>query len=481
MSSKTLPSIRRQLLTITIALMVIITLITYFMANNYSKNAAQISYDRLLASAALQIFENTHIDYHEIIVDLPSATFETLSMASNDRLVYQITQNQGEHLTGYNGLYQHILQKADTQWQRAEYDPRDNLLIQFWEGDYKGENFRFILLSDKLYEVGESFDVNILIGQTTQARDQLAYEMNLNVIQMVILTFVIAIVLILLGVNQILRPIYSINKKIRRRSPTDLRPIDMSVPKEMADLISTINHFISQLEVSLNHLKRFTGEVAHQIRTPLAGLKSQAQNAIEESDKKIRTEQLNRVLYSTDLLDSTVTQLLNQATLAHRFHSQPLITLSLPDLVKSVCRDVAVSAIQRGVIITYQGDDNLMINGDSFALSQMLRNILENAIKFSPQNKEVNVSTELHSTDSGYIARLCVADQGVGVPDAQKQHVFERFYKSKGDPRAGSGLGLSIAKEVAEHHNAAIKLLDNSPSGLIFEINFPLMLTEDEH
>ena len=461
--------------------MVIITLITYLMANNYSKNAAKVSYDRLLASAAIQIFENTHIEYQEIMIDLPSATFKTLSMASNDRLVYQITQNEGEHLTGYEGLYKHILAKAKNNWQRSEYDPRDNLVMQFWEGDYKGENYRFILLTDRLYEVSESFDVHILIGQTTQARDQLAYEMNFNVIKMVILTFLVAIVLIFLGVNEILRPIYTINKKIRRRSPTDLRPIDMSVPKEMADLISTINHFISQLEVSLNHLKRFTGEVAHQIRTPLAGLKSQAQNAMEENDKEIRTEQLNRVLYSTDLLDSTVTQLLNQATLAHRFHSQPLVTLSLSELVKSVCRDVAVSAIQRDVIITYQGDESLMINGDSFALSQMLRNILENAIKFSPQNKEVNVSTQLHSTDNGYIARLCVADQGVGVPDSEKQHVFERFYKSKGDPRAGSGLGLSIAKEVAQHHNAVIKLLDNTPSGLIFEINFPLMLTEDEH
>ncbi|MEI8641605.1 sensor histidine kinase N-terminal domain-containing protein [Pseudoalteromonas sp. Hal099] len=123
-----------------------------------------------------KFFENTHIDYHEIIVDFYPALHSKLSMASNDRLVYQITQNQGEQLTCYNGLYQHILQKADTQWQRAEYDPRDNLLIQFWEGDYKGENYRFILLSDKLNEVGESFDVNILIGQTTQARDQLAYE-----------------------------------------------------------------------------------------------------------------------------------------------------------------------------------------------------------------------------------------------------------------------------------------------------------------
>ena len=121
-----------------------------------------------------------------------------------------------------------------------------------------------------------------------------------------------------------------------------------------------------------------------------------------------------------------------------------------------------------------------MIEGDSFALSQMLRNILENAIKFSPTDKEINVSTELHSTELGYIARLNVADQGVGVPNSEKQHVFERFYKSKGDPRAGSGLGLSIAKEVAEHHNASIQLLDNTPSGLIFEINFKLTLTEGE-
>jgi two-component system sensor histidine kinase TctE len=480
MSNKTLPSIRRQLLTITISLMLIITLFTYIIANNYSKSAARLSYDRLLASAALQIFENTHIDHNEIIVDLPSATFETLSMASTDRLVYQITQNDDEHLTGYKGLYAVINNKAGTSWQRSEYDPRDNLEIKFWEGDYKGENFRFILLSDKLYEVGKAFDINILIGQTTQARDKLAYEMNLKVLQMVTLIFVIAIVLILLGVRQILQPIYAINNKIRRRSPMDLRPIDMDIPKEMADLITTINHFMIQLEVSLNHLKRFTGEVAHQIRTPLAGLKSQAQNAIEESDTKIRTEQLKRVLYSTDLLDSTVTQLLNQATLAHRFHSQPFITLSLPELVKSVCRDVAVSAIQRGVIITYQGDENLMIEGDAFALSQMLRNILENAIKFSPTDKEINVSTELHSTELGFIARLNVADQGVGVPNSEKQHVFERFYKSKGDPRAGSGLGLSIAKEVAEHHNASIQLLDNIPSGLIFEINFKLTLTEGE-
>ena len=117
-------------------------------------------------------------------------------MAPNDRLVYQITQNKGEHLTGYKGLYKHILEKAKNNWQRSEYDPRDNLVMQFWEGYYKGENYRFILLTDRLYEVSESFDVHILIGQTTQARDQLAYEMNLNVIKMVVFTFLVAIVLI---------------------------------------------------------------------------------------------------------------------------------------------------------------------------------------------------------------------------------------------------------------------------------------------
>ena len=152
---------------------------------------------------------------------------------------------------------------------------------------------------------------------------------------------------------------------------------------------------MAQLDNTLSRLKRFTAEAAHQIRTPLAGLNSQAQNAIDETDEVLRQKQLQHILESSNVLADTVNQLLNRATLTHRYQSHPFSPVSLDHVIKETCRELVVWALERQVEIEYVGDIQVTINGDEFALKQMLQNIIENAIKYSPKGGTVEVALML--------------------------------------------------------------------------------------
>lgn len=142
-------------------------------------------------------------------------------------------------------------------------------------------------------------------------------------------------------------------------------------------------------------------------------------------------------------------------------------------MIKETCRELVVWALERQVEIEYIGDIQVTIKGDEFALKQMLQNIIENAIKYSPKGGVVEVELMMMDELSQTSIVLQIRDQGVGVSDQDKEHIFEYFYRSPDNFASGSGIGLSIAKEVAEHHDARFHLKDNQPTGLIVEVIFP--------
>jgi two-component system sensor histidine kinase TctE len=142
--------------------------------------------------------------------------------------------------------------------------------------------------------------------------------------------------------------------------------------------------------------------------------------------------------------------------------------VALDQLVRELCRELALPALEQGVELAYDGDDAVLLQANAFALRQMVQNILENAIRYSNPGSEVQVRLE---QGERYIS-LSVADQGPGIPDAEKPLVFERFYRSPNNVRTGSGLGLAIAKEVASYHRASLKLTDNQPAGLVVTVRF---------
>lgn len=469
--TKRSPSIRRQLFVMTFLVLTLINGIAIWTATLYAKKAANVSYDRLIHGAALQIIENINLLNNHVVVDLPVSAFKTLALAPNDRAFYAVTTLDGRFLTGYNDLPQpHELPSPIAVENSALLTPK------YYDAQYKGNDVRFITLSKQLIEADNSENVLVTLGQTTLARSQLANEMGSFVIQFLIVFFCVTFSLLMFGIWQVLRPLKSLKNAIDSRHSTELTPLNTDVPVEIRPLLETINFFMSQLNTTLERLKRFTSEAAHQLRTPLAGLNLQAQNALVEKDEQIRQKQLLDIIQSSSLLSETVHHLLNEASVTHRLRSEAFTLISLDTITKDVCRSLVVWALESNVEIEYFGEIEVQILGDEVALTQMLRNIIENAVKYSPQNSLVKVSLY---KEEGRIC-LSVADQGIGISDDDKQHVFERFYRSKHNQTTGTGIGLSIAKEVANHHRALFLLEDNEPHGLIIKVLFPLEQEQSE-
>ena len=456
-------SIRRQLGLLAVLTLGFLSVVIFFAAQNYGKNAAETSYDRLLAGAALQIAESTRVQQGEIVANLPYSAFKTLSLAPDDRVFYRITDANGQVLTGYAHLPSS--QKAERQARllAREHSPRP----AFFNAEYQGETVRFLLLSKIFTESSYQGEVIIQLGHTFSARQQMAEDISWRATQLIIPTLLVALLLVALAGWLLMRPIERLNRSLAERSPADLSPIALSAPAEVMPLVNTINHFMRQLSSTLDNLKRFTAEAAHQIKTPLAGVSSQAQNALNEEDKSLQTAQLKRVLEACDQLNGTVEKLLEQATLTHRLKSEPALQLNFTKLAQQVCANTAVTALKKGVTLNFEGQD-CYLRGDSFSLEQLVLNLLENAIKYSPPSSQVWVAVQ--PTHDGFL--LSVKDQGPGIPDSDKPHVFERFYRSPNNPRAGSGLGLSIAREIALHHHGILKLSDNLPCGLVIDCYF---------
>lgn len=461
-------SIRNQLLLMASCTLIVFASAAFYIAQKYGARAAQLSYDRLMTGAAHQIAEGISLHEGVIIVNLPFSAFQTLSLAETDRAFYKISSNKQGLLTGYDDIPVDESFLSISPTSQTQLNP----IPIFYEAIYKGEQQRLLILSKLITETNYQDIVHIQLAQTTEARSNLANEISLKALQLTTPFFILALILMMLGIWQLLKPISRVNKALSNRSALDLHPLQFRVPSEIFTLVDTINRFMRQLGDTLDSLKRFTSEAAHQIRTPLAGLKSQAQNALEEQDPVRRKEQLNRVVESCDLLTSTVNQLLDQATLTHRFQSEAKLPVRLDCLTKQVCRDVVLTAIQQGVDISFNGEYQPIIQGDEFALTQMLRNILENAIRYSPKGSTIDVTLSMFSDDLLEQSIVEVKDTGPGIPDAEKEYVFDRFYRSPANPRKGTGLGLAIAKNVAEYHGATLSLLDNQPCGLIVRITF---------
>lgn len=457
-------SIRRQLFVMTFLVLTLINGIAIWTATLYAKKAANVSYDRLIHGAALQIIENINLLNNQIVVDLPVSAFKTLALAPNDRAFYAVTTLDDRFLTGYKDLPKPAELPSPIAVQNSAL-----LTPKYYNAEYKGHEVRFITLSKQLIEADNSDNVLVTLGQTTLARSQLANEMGSFVIQFLLVFFCVTFSLLMFGIWRVLRPLKSLKKAIDSRQSTELTPLNTDVPVEIRPLLETINFFMSQLNTTLERLKRFTSEAAHQLRTPLAGLNLQAQNALVEKDEQIRQKQLLDIIQSSSLLSETVHHLLNEASVTHRLRSEVFTMISLDKITKDVCRSLVIWALESKVEIEYLGEIEAHILGDEVALTQMLRNVIENAVKYSPQYSLVKVSLY---KDEGRIC-LNVADQGIGISDEDKQHVFERFYRSKHNQTTGTGIGLSIAKEVANHHRALFLLEDNQPTGLIIKVLFP--------
>lgn len=434
----------------------------YFGARHYGAYAADRSYDRLLAGSALSIAETLSISRGEVQVDLPYAALEMLSAAPDDRVFYRIYGPGDRVVSGYGDLPGSV--EASAAVERAGGNA-----LAFFDADYRGEAVRFALLGRQVSEPGVSGWVWVQVGQTRLARDSLADEMILGALLPITLITGLALLLVWFGVARALMSLQRAGRDISRREPADLQPIVAPLPREVEPLVDAINLFMKRLGISIDTLRAFIAEAAHQMRTPLAALRAQAQEALESEDPADLRRGLRAVDRNAARLSRLLNQLLSDATVIHRSDIRRFEHFDLLHALRRAVRDTVPS--DGGTRVNILTDEvKAPLLGDGLILCEAIKNLIDNAIRHGG-GEGGEIDLVLKRTPDAYLIR--VADRGPGIPNEQRDIVFERFVRGESGS-SGAGLGLPIVRQAVESHGGTITLSDREGGGLVVEMRLPM-------
>lgn len=299
------------------------------------------------------------------------------------------------------------------------------------------------------------------IAETMGKRSTLATEIITGVMVPQFVILPLAVLLVWLALVRGIRPLNELEQRIRARKPDDLSPIEESfVPQEVAPLVSSINDLLNRLKASLSTQKRFLADAAHQLKTPLAGLRMQADLAQRENDPKEIRNSLQHIARSSIRATHTVNQLLALARAETTGRNLPNTDIDLAQLVTEVVQDSVPRALEHGVDLGYEGPNQIPrehhIEGNTTLLQEMVRNLVDNAINYSGRQGVVTVRVFFDPYSGVQI--LQVEDNGPGIPENERELVLQPFYRALGTNVDGSGLGLAIVHEIAQQHGADIAM-----------------------
>ena len=301
------------------------------------------------------------------------------------------------------------------------------------------------------------------VAETKGKRSTLATEIIKGVMVPQFIILPLAVLLVWLALVRGIRPLNELEQRIRARKPDDLSPIEESfIPQEVAPLVSSINDLLTRLKVSLSTQKRFLADAAHQLKTPLAGLRMQAELAQRETDPKEVHGSLQQIARSSMRATHTVNQLLAFARAETTGRTLPTVAIDLAELVTGVVQDSVPRAMEHGIDLGYDGPEAMppscMMEGNSTLLQEMVRNLVDNAINYSGRGGVVTARV-LFDRFSG-VQILQVEDNGPGIPENERELVLQPFYRALGTNVGGSGLGLAIVHEIAQQHGATVHMED---------------------
>lgn len=319
-----------------------------------------------------------------------------------------------------------------------------------------------------------SDELLIQVAEEDRARAAIAHGVSRNLILPLLVGLPLLGALIAWSVRRHLRPLSVLSAEVGRRAPDHLAPLPLpdDLPAELVPLLMRLNTLLAQLSASFDAERRFTADAAHELRTPLAALKVQAQVAQRAATEAERSEALAKVLQAGDRAARLIDQLLTLARLepAHLRHHADVVDLRA--LAASVTADLAPQALQRGIELAVDGG-NARIDGHADLLAILLRNLVDNAIRYSPDHTRVRIGLRR----SGHHVTLEVVDQGPGIAAELRDRLGQRFQRLGRADASGTGLGLSIAQRIAQLHGTQLQFADGDDGrGLRVHIRF-----EDSH
>jgi two-component system, OmpR family, sensor histidine kinase TctE len=430
-------------------------IVLYWAATSYARFAADSSFDRMLLGSASSIAETLSISASDqISADIPYAALDMLSAAPDDRVFYRIVGTDSVTITGYPDL---------PQQQATPSRSRPAGQVKFFDAEYSGETVRFVVTAREVRIGGTTGRVLVQVGQTREARRELAQDLTVRALLPIAGLTVIAVVVVWASVGYAVRPLQAIGTGLARRPPSDLSPIRDAVPDEITPLVSSINQFMSRLDNNMGVLRNFIATAAHQLRTPLTALLVQLQSA-ERAAGKERSNSIAAAQQSANRLARLVDQLLSDAMVAHRADEARAVSIDLKKLVEISLHDSLPIYTEADVRFTTTLESAPMV-GDDVMLGEAIKNLVHNALTHgvSDDDGDNAIDIVLRSERDGWL--LTVSDRGPGAESTILTQLGDRFL-SGSKSRGGAGLGLAIIKQVAESHDGSFNLANRPERGL---------------
>jgi two-component system, OmpR family, sensor histidine kinase TctE len=302
--------------------------------------------------------------------------------------------------------------------------------------------------------------VYLQVAETFTGRELVVTKTLRKLVLPFCLLVALTIVMVFLAMNRLLVPLNRVRWAVSRRSFSDLTLLDpLALPAEIVPLVSEINNLLSRLREDRDVQQRFLANAAHSLRTPLAGVKAQAELALRQGASPESWHVLTQINRGMDQMSRLVKQLLTIVRFEPgAFNQGGFEKCDLVKLAKEVSADLVATALKKNIELSFEApDEPAMVNGDAHGLREIVGNLLDNALNYTQSGGHVMVKVE----KSGGV-RLIIEDDGLGVPLAERQKVFERFYRIPGRPHEGTGLGLAIVQEITRTHKGTVEFLDSS-------------------
>lgn len=422
---------------------------THYFANN----VANFPYDQALREHVAAIARQVKLVGGKPVLTLPASARALLRADETDSVYFHVVTQDGKLLAG------------DKELPMPSELPGDASLtgeIYLRDAEYNGQDLRFAYtwLADPT--LPRERWIVVEVAETTEKRTQLANKIVASVILPQFVIIPLAVMLVWFGLSRGLRPLTRLRQTIEAREPADLSPIaTRRVPEELEPLVEAFNAMLERMKKNVEAQQRFVADAAHQMRTPLTGLKTQAQFAIRETDPEALRHALRQIAVGVDRAGRLVNQLL---TLARTEGGEPAQQrhepLDLAALIRDVVEDWVMVAIEKGIDLGYEADNDAMIMGNAFLLRELAKNLIDNALRYTPRGG--HVTCRILNNQVSVV--LEVEDDGVGISEEQAELVFERFYRVDDAMTEGSGLGLAIVQEIAMQHGSRASLRPN-PQG----------------
>jgi two-component system sensor histidine kinase TctE len=449
-------SLRRQLANWLLIPLLGIWLFGAVMSYYIAVGFADLAHDRALFDSALTLASQVTSKGGVIAVNEPDTALQMITIDPYDKVYFQVSTAKGliagRELPAPPPEAQEV---PDRPW--------------YQDGKVDGRYVRIASLYHEVHTGMRMVVVRVQVAETLKKRHMLASEIlaGVAVPQLALISLVMAIGWF--GIRRGLSSLDRIQKEVRNRSHLDLSPLkEEHAPDEIGALVHALNELLGQLAGAISAQNRFIANAAHQLRTPLAGIKTQVEFALRQSDPALIKHSLQQLQASNDRTIHLVNQLLSLAR-AEPGWEAPTAPVDLVAIASEAASEWVPAALKKNIDLGFEpAAPSAPFRGNALLLREMLNNLIDNAIRYTQAGGEITV--RVAQAPDQFV--LAVQDNGPGVPPGERERIFERFHRADAPQGDGCGLGLAIVREIAHLHHGEIFLVD-SPRGALFEVRLP--------